>query len=363
MLRQCWHSHVWGLDSAYNLAVRGNWVEVDKGQLPYNDGWVSSTSTTVKMFYPFLGWKDWEGPSNEYIGRKIDCTLWGWKGTCTNNTLMSFLGSIDTPVQIPGKYIDYYVGGSETAKIINEDGDLFSWGCNGTTGNGTITTLSPVQIAGKWKGVVRGASGAIRQDNTLWLWNNACSTQNYLHWGTLSCGSPIKIPGGWCCAQAPSARVMFGIKANCSLFTWGHFDNYGILGNGLYNSCQDSPVQVPGCWICVVAYGNAIYGIKHDCTMWGWGYNTGLDGTSKSSPTQIPGKWIEFSRINGSLAVIAKQDDNNWYGWRRSGNMFGLPCFSIPGKACGDYFYCPTLLNPQFDNYYTTGQRTYFLTK
>lgn len=371
MLRQCWHSHVWGIDAAYNLVVRGDWVEIDQDQIPFGEVWISNTSGIVCQYQsPYTGWKDFHMPIGNFLGRKIDNSIYGWTNTNTSGQLMSFLGGgAGNPVQIPGKYIDYYVhedtsGHNGNARMIDEDGNLFSWGRSKTTGNGSDITLSPVQIPGKWKKLVTGTlPGAIKDDGTLWIWNCYCGNTNWLTNGNDSCGFPIKIPGGWCCASILSMRAMFGVKANCSLFTWGGYDNAGVLGNGEYCSIQQSPTQIPGCWTCVVPVNNAIYGIKHDCTMWAWGANASLSGAPASSPVQIPGSWVEFSRINSSSAVIAKQTDGNWYGWRASAKMFGLPTFCIPGKTCADYFCTPTLLNPQFNNYYTTPQRTFYFNK
>lgn len=366
MLRQCWHSHVWGIDAAYNLAVRGDWVEINQDQIPFGEVWMSSTAGTTQIQSPYIGWKEFKGPVNEYLAKKVDGTLWAWKATATANTLMSCVGGQCVPKQIPGSYIDYSVLGASNARILDNENNLFSWGCGGYVGDGTLTTrLSPIQIPGKWANLTKGyAVGGVKTDGTLWVWDDVtCANFHYLPDGVVSCGTPVKIPGGWCCASAPSGRVMFGIKANCSLFTWGRYDTYGLLGNGLCYSNQPSPTQIPGCWTCVISVYNGIYGIKHDCTMWAWGYNADISGAPASSPIQIPGTWTEFAQNDLSLTVIAKQTDGNWYGWRRAGSMFGLPTFCIPGKTCGTYFCAPTLLNPQFTSYYLTHQRTYYLNK
>lgn len=371
MLRQCWHSHVWGIDAAYNLAVRGDWVEINQDQIPFGEVYISNTSGIVCQYQsPYTGWKDFDSPISNSLGRKIDNSIYGWVGTSTPGQLMSFLGGgLNVPVQIPGKYIDYCVnqfqdGHSTNARMIDENGNLFSWGNDMTTGNGSVNSLTPVQIPGSWKNLVKGViPGAVKEDGTLWIWNCYTGNTNNINYGNDSNGIPTKIPGGWCCAGIVSIRAMFGIKANCTLFTWGRYDTAGALGNGLYCSIQLSPTQLPGCWTCVLPIYGSIYGIKHDCTMWAWGTNASLSGAPASSPVQIPGSWVEFSRINSSSAVIAKQTDGKWYGWRASAKMFGLPTFCIPGKTCADYFYCPTLLNPQFTNYYTTVQRTFYLNK
>jgi alpha-tubulin suppressor-like RCC1 family protein len=207
-------------------------------------------------------------------------------------------------------------GRNHTAAI-KKDGTLWLWGLNYDGRLGDDTTAgksSPVQtIVGgtNWSSVSCGRShtAAIKKDGTLWLWGGGYS-------GVLgddttdSKSSPVQtIVGGTTWSKVDGGySVTAAIKTDGTLWLWGQ--NYdGNLGDDTTVS-KSSPVQTiaGGSWTSVYCGGSTYdkfsAGIKADGTLWTWGHNSYFarvgDNTTidRSSPVQtIVGgtNWISVS--------------------------------------------------------------------
>jgi len=121
------------------------------------------------------------------------------------------------------------------------------------------------------------------------------------------------------------------------LFTWGS-NSEGSLGtNAPAPSNQSSPIQIgtDSNWSDLSKggdYGNNLFGLKSDGTLWAWGENTrgqlGLNDqgnpTRRSSPTQISGTtWTRVaSGMNCSAAV--KTDGTLWMWGRNDSGSSGV---------------------------------------
>jgi alpha-tubulin suppressor-like RCC1 family protein len=160
------------------------------------------------------------------------------------------------------------------------------------------------------------------------------------HNNNISRSSPTQVPGaGWSSIKAHnSANALFGVKTDGTLWGWGQ----GRFGSiypyeipGGYNTYNSSPVQIPGTtWKHASNAHSFSIGVKNDNTLWAWGYNAEYgaigDNTivSKSSPTQIPGTWAtnvnSFGGSNNNSVAI-KTDGTMWvWGSNHNSGNLGL---------------------------------------
>ena len=238
---------------------------------------------------------------------KTDGTLWSWgtnyKGNLGLNNATP--AQYSSPTQVPGTTWKSVTKGGG----IKTDGTLWLWGSNSDGGSGVGGDYSsPVQVgsATTWAQVIKGSSAgmATKTDGTLWMWGDN------VHGGlgqnnNTDQPAPVQVPGtNW--STAPGAictnpnGATGAIKQDGTLWAWGN-NNYGALGQN-NKTLYSSPVQVPGTtWSTVQTdYQNYMRLLKTDGTAWGIGYNSnGMLGqnnrTSYSSPVQIPGTWKSFA--------------------------------------------------------------------
>ena len=173
----------------------------------------------------------------------------------------------------------------------------------------------------------------------LWAWGMGYAGmlgQN----NTTQYSSPVQIPGaGWSSIKAHnSANALFGVKTDGTLWGWGE----GRFGSiypyeipGGYNTYNSSAVQIPGTtWKHASNAFSFSIGVKNDNTLWAWGYNAEYgaigDNTnvSKSSPVQVPGTWAtnvnSFGGSNNNSVAI-KTDGTMWvWGWNNGQGNLGL---------------------------------------
>jgi len=224
---------------------------------------------------------------------------------------------------------------------------------NGVSGqNDDINRSSPIQIPGTtWStdlGKIavtpegnRYHVGAIKTDNTLWMWGNNGDGTLGLNDKTQR-SSPTQLPGTWSTISA-CYESFLAQKTDGTLWTWGFNDSGSVLGHNQsgYPASVSSPKQVgsdttwaPGGVIC--KEGGMV--AKTDGSLWMWGKNnlgqlgqnsTGAGGGPAnhgySSPVQIPGTtWNSgagkiASLSNGSAAAAIKTDGTMW-AWGNNDN-------------------------------------------
>ena len=274
----------------------------------------------------------------------------------------------------------------EEIKSDSQDLALFIWGDNTNGGLGqnqpTPTKLSsPTQISGAWKTLVHksdnGATqscGAIKTDDTLWVWGRNGRYQLGLS-NTTAVSSPTQLPGSW--SSVKFANAAQGVKTDGTMWSWGYGNSNGAMaqneGNvqrsspkqvgtdtdwshvgksgaayflgiktddtlwicgkgsagrlGLNNLTQrSSPTQLPGSWSQAFACSDFLGGLKTDGTLWSWGYNSygnlgQGDSTKQSSPVQIPGTWSDTTGGYNAMGGV-KTDGTLWtWGYNAKGNL------------------------------------------
>lgn len=217
-----------------------------------------------------------------------------------NNTGQLGLGTIinvSSPVQI-GTLVNWkQISNSSSAYAsgaIKNDGTLWTWGANNIYGNlgiGSLTPASyssPVQIGSltNWKqlSVSQTHMLAVKIDGTLWSWGGNSTGQ--LGNGTISSySSPIQIGALTNWKQVSSGGIYngsnlwqsFGIQSNGTLWAWG-YNYWGYMGNNTNytnGNGYSSPIQVGALtnWKQVAAGVNHVAAIKTDGTLWTWGAN------------------------------------------------------------------------------------------
>ena len=223
---------------------------------------------------------------------------------------------------------------------IKTDGTLWGWGANPTGAIGTNNDTyysSPVQIPGTTWAAVKGEyrrTHATKSDGTLWSWgqNNdgalGVNQPDNTHYS-----SPKQIPGTtWTTNLVANKGGGCCIKTNGELWCWGSSDN-GRLGQGSPVPHKKSPIQIPGTTWSKIAGDpskDVMFGIKTDGTLWSWGLNQNGQlghnqgpGNNYSSPKQIPGTTWASVRAGNHVAAAVKTDGTLWTWGRNSDGQLG----------------------------------------
>jgi alpha-tubulin suppressor-like RCC1 family protein len=361
---------VWTLDEVYKKTLSGyfTYVANDPGetQLFVVGNYAPDQTPGAENYPPYRrsspvqipgttwrGGKNFSPSSNAWWGIKSDNTLWFWgQGASGKFGVNASCQYAPSPSQLPGTAW-CAVHGSLNTNAIKTDGTLWGWGINseGLTGTNTygtfpntISVSSPIQVPGtQWCAICHGRSvaGALKTNNTLWMWGanrNGELGQNFL---TCANSSPIQVPGTQWCAIAPSSTTL-ALKTDNTLWAWGRNpvgDDTGIP--------RSSPVQIPGTsWCCISVGAYTKMALKTDNSLWVWGQNRGGafgnntagDATLKSSPIQLPGSWSKVC-TEGDHAVGIKTDGTLWVWGKDDSGQLGLNtvniCYSSPVQIPG----------------------------
>jgi alpha-tubulin suppressor-like RCC1 family protein len=269
----------------------------------------------------------------------------GFNGALGTNSVVY----TSSPVQV-GELDDWAQASAGTGVLALTTGNaLYAWGDNGggSVGDGTtVSKSSPVQIGAltNWSQVSAGgggASGAVKQDNTLWMWGRG-------PFGALGDGttvyrsSPVQVGAltNWETGSGGGYHTA-AIKTDGTLWAWG-YNGTGALGDGtrVYKS---SPIQVGALttWSQVSASRSSTLAVKTDGTLWAWGNNAfgvlGLGNTAyRSSPVQV-GALTNWSSVkgmtgaNGDTCSAIKTDGTLWT-WGR-GEFGGLGDGTVVPKS------------------------------
>jgi alpha-tubulin suppressor-like RCC1 family protein len=239
-------------------------------------------------------------------------------------------------------------GSTDNSYVIKPDGSLWGWGYDSPHFQDSNATSTPVQLGsdGDWL-FVSGAGDhtvALKQDGTLWTWGkndhgqlgNGNHNDSAIPVQVVDRRSDLSKPNEWIAACAGEGFTA-AIKADGMLYTWGNND-HGQLGNGTTTS-HDYPdviVYPSGAsgaelniWksISCSDFQNEPYmlGVKHDGTMWAWGYGgRGVIGNGSISdqhnPTRVGNKtdgtdggWTAVSA--GIYHVLGLRADGSLWAW------------------------------------------------
>jgi alpha-tubulin suppressor-like RCC1 family protein len=198
---------------------------------------------------------------------------------------------------------------------------------NGQLGtNNEISYSSPVQsiVGGLWKSVEAGTQGfyntigAIKDDNTLWIWGQ-------FTYSGVNLSSPIQVVGGGSWLQ---------ISQNYALKSDGTIWGWNLNQPGQPFGWASSPIQVSnwgGNWIYfnMPSLGvNNFVGIKNDRTLWCAGQNdygqfgtnyTSSPGVLISSPVQTVFRTNDWRKIvNDSFYAVALKMNGTIWTWGRN---------------------------------------------
>lgn len=347
---------VWKLQDVRDETLNSSWVTYDfandSGTLfawgsnntngAVGDGTVVARSSPVQI--PGTQWsKIKSGASHSTSAAiKTDGTLWVW-GENSNGLLGINLGPSggvashrSSPVQIPGTAWCDVGGGVAVMGAIKSDNTLWVWGCNATPGGynlgnnlATGPRSSPTQIPGTAWCKITGSDGintALKTDGTLWVWG--CNTEGRLGDDTTTHrSSPTQIPGTSWCNVYPGVQYSIAIKTDGTLWGWGR-NLEGQLGQNTSTTEYSSPIQIPGTkWTSAATSFCTVYATKSDGTLWSWGKNnSGQLGNNTAvdtcSPVQIPGtKWTKIIASPQTTTAHALKSDGTLWGMGSATNV------------------------------------------
>ena len=299
-----------------------------------------------------LNYNAWEEIKND--SQNLALFIWGdnTNGGLGQNQPTS--SDCSSPTQISGNWKTLVhksdAGATQSCGAIKTDNTLWLWGRNGRYQLGlsnTTAVSSPTQLPGSWSSVkLADAAQGVKTDGTMWSWGYGNSTgamaQNE---GNVQRSSPKQVgtDTDWSHVGKSGYRYFLGIKTDDTLWICGN----GSAGRlGLNNLTQrSSPTQLPGSWSQAFACSDYLGGLKTDGTLWSWGYNsygnlgqnTSGGPTKVSSPVQIPGTWSDTTGGYNSMGGV-KTDGTLWtWGFNAKGNLGhnNLTNYSSPKQLPG----------------------------
>lgn len=221
-----------------------------------------------------------------------------------------------SPIAVVGGLTFSQIKVNTTMLGLDTSGNAWAWGynANGQCGDGVgvVNRSSPFAVVGglKFSSVFLNPQNVltmagITSAGAMYTWgynvgglcgNNVNATAAY--------SSPVLVVGGisWkFFNQSLLPTASLGIDVNGNLYAWGD-NTFGQCGqNSTAVSQYSSPVLVVGShkwsWVGLLPFGNAIFGLTTDGSLYTWGDNTdgsgGLgDNIPRSSPTLVTAfKW------------------------------------------------------------------------
>jgi len=263
---------------------------------------------------------------------------------------------------------------------IKTDGSLWGWGYNNcnllgqveaTTGTSSKLTPVPISFGSaswanvKWKSAVSTTNvnnvlvgfdmaWGIKDDDTLWTWgSNAYQFNGAGIPGTAVVGTyfttPVTVAGGgtWRSITCGSSNLVYGIKTDGTLWTWGYNGYSEPFGTGDGRAIICTPVTTfagGNNWKDVSTSGRTTAALKNDGTLWVWGAASGAQGSvsfgtfdtqSKCTPvTTFAGgtDWKQVSAGDGCIAAI-KTDGSLWTWGTNGYGQLGINSSGNPTDA------------------------------
>lgn len=217
--------------------------------------------------------------------------------------------------------------GTGTHFAITRERQLLAWGNDayGTIGNSGTTYLQPNVLMNDAISVSWGqyVSYAIDCNGTLWGWGYDKHELLLGQQKSSPKGEAIKIMEDVISVSIGNQNAVV-LKSDGTLWTWGA-NNVGQLGRGDLNPIGSPdytwgypPQQIMENVIFVAAYGDAVYAIQSDNSLWAWGDDTAIHNVG---PVAEPQKLMDgISTIIPELnRVLIHTPDGNLYSVTKNG--------------------------------------------
>lgn len=333
--------------------LQGLLASIGAAQIPFMYSWgyngfgqLAQNNRTNRSSPVQVDNEEWANISlGSYYGMaiKADGTLWTWGYAADGCLGLNDLVRRSSPTQVGAltNWSNVSACGTYGGVAVKTDGSLWTWGNNaqGRLGLGDKDTKrsSPTQVGAllTWKQGSGGdiVSGAVKTDNTLWMWGNNGNGDLGINTQGPGIASPVQVSGSWSYINIGASNA-HGIKTNGALFGWGSASS-GAIGSNSYINFS-SPVQITSTtdWASVSRNGGGVAAaIKTDNTLWVWGNNNygqngqnnagGFGSTNRSSPTQLgSADWSQVS-CGGSNVAAIKTNKTLWTWGRNNYGSLG----------------------------------------
>lgn len=269
---------------------------------------------------------------------KSDKTLYAWGYNSWYNFPDPSLPDSFVPFALY-ENIEDFLSNEPNYYILKTDGTLIGWGGNYNSNGGSVLSsstnilgdgtkserLTPVDILWDVKKLCNGSwhNGAIKTDNSLWLWGrNACGQIGN---GITADGgqlSPVKVLENVKDASL-GARHTAALKYDGSLWVWGDATYIGT------STTQTTPLKKMTNVKAVSGYFSShVLVLKNDGTVWAFGendYGEIGDGTTtnRTNPVQILSN-VKFIEANSWQNIAIKEDGSLWR-WGLVYNFANVP--------------------------------------
>ena len=282
---------------------------------------------------------------NSVFAVKSDGTVRAWgRNDYAQLGNATFVNS-STPVQVAGlvgvKSLAPSPGGVIFALRI--DGTLWRWG--GLSGYNTpLPAVAVPHISGIRSLVASRAPGtvyALKSDGTLWT-----DTTSFDHFAPIAGLSGVKSVRANTRDGGPDSA--FAVKTDGTVWSWGD-NTFGVLGRATPVPWSAAPAPIPGLTsverVSPNSFGRAIYAVKTDGSVWGWGegmldeFGTGFGNSAGSTvPVRVPGLGSVTDIFPGDESVYAVASDRSVWGWGLGVNRRlrdGTAGYSLPPLQLG----------------------------
>ncbi len=231
---------------------------------------------------------------------------------------------------------------------VDDQGTLRSFGadCGGRLGQGvgdaTHRWFDPTPILERVRFVTAGScnAAAITEEGALWAWGSNLSSQ------VLGCSEgfakrPLKVMDD-VVSVAVARDAMYAVKTDGTLWGWGEAYDNGFLDGGVLKVRKTALRIMDGVKAVFTADIGPIMALKADGSLWTWGANSaglsgqGTKGTS-AKPARIADQVVKVA-MNHHHAALLKEDGSVWTWGRNWTAQCGFPMKEAdilkPRKLC-----------------------------